>query len=457
MPDTNIPSPEEIIEEEPTEVAEVTAETEQLPKWHRRHGYKIILGLLALISLSLWWYRRPVAEVTKQIKVQTPKTQPVGGRIRKITPSGNLTPAGARYSVEEFDFTYTSVDARNQQEIEVTARAYLPVGAGAQPLIAFGPGTTGPGPACAPTLERNSGKNWGSYDSVLSFYAGQGYPVAMTDYANRNGVISPYFVGESEARVMLDLVRAMQIFRADPDFRGSVVSDQVFLAGYSQGGHAALWAEKLRPKYAPEIKIAGLILFAPATDMQRTFADSAKGATTVWLPPYVVAAYKDYYGQTTDPQAIFTPRYSPTLDADAAKYCINDVEPFASSGIEYFGTPSSLDALYQPNFLAAMRAGSINSVAPDLGHQLDQNLAGEPEDVPVLMVSGRKDQVILVGAQTDLAHRICKGNQSNLQWALSDANHYSSMFSAGKGPVLNWLGQLTSGQTPASECSSYAS
>ncbi len=474
-PDPTIPEVPEIPEiPEVSEVLEPQREGRRFSRWHLAW-----LGIIPVIALGLWWFRKPVAKVTNQvkteIKVKTPVSEPVGGRLTKITPVGSLSATQvnyqsryiyydgalqpARFGVRQFNITYTSVDARNGRQISVTGRLYLPQNASKRPLIAFGPGTTGVGPQCAPTLERLSHKNWGSYDSVLTFYAGQGYAVAMTDYASRTGagVISPYFVGESEGRVMLDLVRAAQKFRFEPEFRGPAVGKEIFLSGYSQGGHAALWAEKLQPKYAPEIKTAGILLFAPATDMLKTFYDSAAGATTNWLPPYLFAAYEDYYGVSTPARAIFTPKYSPTVERDARKYCINDVEPFASSGIEYFGTPGTLGKLYTPAFLQGMKSKDLSGAAPNLAKLMVNNLAGEPVDVPVLLISGRKDQVILKSAQTELAHRICRGGETNFRWELSNENHYSRMFNVSRGQVLGWLSEIVQGRPPASECSSYAS
>jgi len=38
---------------------------------------------------------------------------------------------------------------------------------------------------------------------------------------------------------------------------------RVIIAGHSQGGHAALWAASLAPKYTPELHVRGTVGFAP--------------------------------------------------------------------------------------------------------------------------------------------------------------------------------------------------
>ena len=41
--------------------------------------------------------------------------------------------------------------------------------------------------------------------------------------------------------------------------------------GHSQGGHAALFTGELAPEYAPELKLVGIAVAAPATDLVELF------------------------------------------------------------------------------------------------------------------------------------------------------------------------------------------
>jgi pimeloyl-ACP methyl ester carboxylesterase len=59
---------------------------------------------------------------------------------------------------------------------------------------------------------------------------------------------------------VLDAVRAAR--KLDPRLGRRVV-----LAGHSQGGHAALWAASLAPKWTPELKIRGTLALAPASHL----------------------------------------------------------------------------------------------------------------------------------------------------------------------------------------------
>lgn len=444
----------------------------QPPRKHR----KWILVIAVLIIGGIWWSRDKATSLDINIVTPlTPKKQVLGGKLLQVTPVASLTPVQvdtqsrvvyntdsalqlAKYPVDQYNITYTSTDPRTDKQIEVTGRAYLPSGAGKGPLMVFGPGTTGPGPLCAPTLEKTRAKNWGRYDNLLSFYAGQGYAVAMTDYPFRSGeaAISTYFIGEAEGRAMLDLARTMKSFKSDSKYRSSPVGDQIFYSGYSQGGHAALWAEKVRSKYAPEINNSGVVLFAPATDLHKTFYDSVYGATTVWLPAYLYAAYLDYYGMKTPASQIFNEPFASSIELDARDYCIDDVEP-STTGKKYFGTSATAGKLFTPEFIAALRARNVALVSPEWSKLMQQNLAGEPIDPPVLVISGKSDLVILSSAQKDLAKRICKDGTANLQWEESTENHYTRMFSKGRSKVLGWMAGISSGTQPVSQCSVHRS
>ena len=49
--------------------------------------------------------------------------------------------------------------------------------------------------------------------------------------------------------------------------RVAPLSRRVALAGHSQGGHAALWAASLAPKWTPELKVEGTVAFAPVSHL----------------------------------------------------------------------------------------------------------------------------------------------------------------------------------------------
>jgi dipeptidyl aminopeptidase/acylaminoacyl peptidase len=92
----------------------------------------------------------------------------------------------------------------------------------------------------------------------------QGYIVVATDYPGLGtDGIHPYLIGESEARSVLDSVRAAR------DMPNTGASNRFVVWGHSQGGHAALYTGEVAARYAPELKLVGVA--APATYLVELF------------------------------------------------------------------------------------------------------------------------------------------------------------------------------------------
>jgi pimeloyl-ACP methyl ester carboxylesterase len=127
---------------------------------------------------------------------------------------------------------------------------------GGWPVITWAHGTTGIADACAPTRTPNNG----NYDHpLLQRWLKAGYAVVQTDYEGLGTPGShPYLIGTSEGRGVLDAVLAARALEPQ-------LSKNVVIAGHSQGGHAALWAAALAPKWTPGLKIRGTVAFAPAS------------------------------------------------------------------------------------------------------------------------------------------------------------------------------------------------
>ncbi len=69
----------------------------------------------------------------------------------------------------------------------------------------------------------------------------------------------PYLVGLSEARAVLDSVRAAR------EIAGAGASDRFAVWGHSQGGQAALFSGLIADTYAPELRLAGVAAAVPAS------------------------------------------------------------------------------------------------------------------------------------------------------------------------------------------------
>src|SRR3954447_26308593 len=118
---------------------------------------------------------------------------------------------------------------------------------GGWPVVSWAHGTVGIADACAPSIAGMPA----NYDSpLLNSWLKAGYAVVRTDYEGLGvpNVTHPYLIGVSEGHSVLDIVRAAR--KLDPK-----IGKQVVIAGHSQGGHAALWANSLAKKWTPELKV----------------------------------------------------------------------------------------------------------------------------------------------------------------------------------------------------------
>jgi pimeloyl-ACP methyl ester carboxylesterase len=130
---------------------------------------------------------------------------------------------------------------------------------GGWPILTWAHGTTGIADVCAPTRAPAAV----SYSvPPLEAFLKAGFAVVRTDY---QGLGTPgthlYLVGKDEGRSVLDMVRAARAL--DP-----ALGKRVVIAGHSQGGHAALWAAALAPKWTPELDVRGTVAYAPASHIE---------------------------------------------------------------------------------------------------------------------------------------------------------------------------------------------
>lgn len=441
------------------------------PANHRRNVKIVLVAMALTAAVGAYFISRNLSGLSDLPTLFKPKPTPVGGKLvdhpihtatysaaqvnaeaKVVYNTPDLPPA--KFGVEQYSVNYTSEDPRGGQELKVKARFYLPAGASGAPVIGFGPGTTGPGSQCAPSLESVRAKNWGQYDKHMLFYAGQGYAVAITDYEGRaEGGIHHYFVGETEGRAMLDMVRALHKFKDAARFKAVPAGEPVFLAGYSQGGHAALWADQIASDYAPEVRIKGVVGFAAATDVTKMWVDTANGTATNWLPPWVYASYEDYYDLRLPASELFKEPFATNLLSDAKRVCVDE-----AGGIQngHYGLRGNLALVYQQPLVDSLKNGTFGTKYPELADYFKKNRAGDVTTAtPKLFIGGDRDVVILPAAQTELMRRVCAGGQSKAQLLMgTGVSHYTAM-AFGRPKTLDWLRQVASGQQPASDCGQF--
>ncbi len=165
---------------------------------------------------------------------------------------------------------YTSTDGRwNSGILPVSGALFLPQGEAPRsgwPLVVWAHGTLGVSDACAPSWAGSNQRDRAYVDRWLE----KGYAVVAPDYQGLGGPgPHPYTLAKAEALSVLDAARvALAMDRR--------IANRVAITGQSQGSGAALGAANLAARYAPDVKVIGVI----ATALLPIYPESAN------LAPY---------------------------------------------------------------------------------------------------------------------------------------------------------------------------
>lgn len=268
-----------------------------------------------------------------------------------------------------------------------------------RPVIAWTHGTTGLMQKCMPSLITAPSEGIPARDKIV----GQGWVVVATDYSyTEKGGPHPFLIGEAEARSALDAVRAayhMQELTLD--------RRHTMIWGHSQGGHAALWAGIIAPRYAPELKIAGVIAIAPAADPLNII--KMNPAVDKRLGPYIAMSYSRFYSDVK-----FEAALRPAA-LEASRKIVN------LCGFIPPEDAQQIDALAE-SFEGGALAIDTN---PALVARLEQNAANGAIAAPLVIVQGLADVVVPPAATDAYVAARCGAGQQVAYWTFTGLDHTS--------------------------------
>jgi pimeloyl-ACP methyl ester carboxylesterase len=351
----------------------------------------------------------------------------------------------ADYDVDIYHIVLQSTDEQGEA-IPIFAQVYVPKvdEATELPVFVLGAGSSGLADACAPSLEDPNVQNWGSYKAYLLSIATRGYLTILPDYAGFSDgdpeTIQPYYVSAMAGHVMLDAGRAaFSLFADDATYIDSPATpaQMVFLAGYSQGGQSIFAAKDLWQTYAPELPLAGVVGYAPVTNMQSHMRNLPQFA------PYRMYAWHEYYGDVIDLNAIFTDAWLPTLEADVLRLCVVDAAGYFSR---------SMDELYQPAFAEALRNDTLAEDYPELNALFDLNNPGFVQnDIPALIVQGDQDATIPMPDHEAFVEKYCAAGNRLTDIILEGMNHFHAREVSYRA-VIGWMQAVAAGEDVPNVC-----
>ncbi len=308
------------------------------------------------------------------------------------------------YDVVGWRVRYVTQD--KGQPVEATMVVTLPdVEDGtAFPIVVWPHGTSGFSDDCAPSA---GGLEESGFAVV---FASMGYAVVAPDYLGMNGfgepsgMLHPYMVPEATAVATLDAVRAFMNFMDEEQPGAGYDPSKTVFWGGSEGGFAALWAERYQPHYLPEVTTLATLALVPPTDL--TAVAMAGLAQPIDASGGLAAAFVGqhswYQAPGHDLSEVLLDDIAEALPQEMMESC-NDFP--SVEGI------STLEELFQPALITQAATGSLEGYEPWACYlataDLEDTVIPRTIDPPVLVQVSGADELVVASTVRDSIPGLC--------------------------------------------------
>lgn len=340
-----------------------------------------LLLLLAAIVLAA-----PAQAFTQESSTShLPSLLPVG---TVISSSAATLPTDLQALATGKYVKYISTD-QTGNKIVVSGLIITPL---SQPLlgktVAWAHGTTGWGDQCAPSTNLNV--FWPEAVEAIKSYLQQGWTVAASDYPGLGTAgAHPYLMGESEARSVINSVRAARNLNLR-------LGSQYVVSGHSQGAQAALFAGEIADTYDGLLNLKGVVAMAPPSNFDII------GPAIVGTPGQGLLVGALLGLEAVDPSVNID-----TILAQPAK----DRLPIFDTGC-YYDVVGVYAQLTADDLLIG---GELPQIIVDKLAQ-NGNPAQQASSAPILMTQGSADMVVPTELTQLLQSQVCAhGTRSFLQ------------------------------------------
>ncbi len=312
-----------------------------------------------------------------------------------------------------------------------TGLVVLPANAPRIPMerkfVAWAHPTTGIASHCAPSLRASPTKAIGGLNDLVA----SGLVVAATDYPGL-GTPGPvgYLVGKGQAYATIDSVRAA---RQIPGVGGG---RDFALWGYSQGGHAALFAASLAQDYAPDLTLKGVAAIAPPTDLGTLLQANLGSVAGRILASFTLASWNVKY------QAPLTPLIDTAAESlvqEVGRSCIDDLG-------------GKLDALAaQKGLKQSFLKQDPRNIRPWSDIMAQNSLYGFNARVPALIIQGDADDIVRQKVTAEFVRAACRAG-ARLEYTVLKGKGHGGAMDAGHKRATGWLAARLAGQPARSNC-----
>jgi dipeptidyl aminopeptidase/acylaminoacyl peptidase len=254
--------------------------------------------------------------------------------------------------------------------------------------------------------------------------------VVATDYPGLGtDGIHPYLIGESEARSVLDSVRAAR------EMPNTGASNRFAVWGHSQGGHAALSTGEVAARYAPDLKLVGVAAAAPATYLVELF--DADESTEQDLLAMTILSWTRL--ENTPPATLVEPQAMAAFER-TAKDCIESVAEFEQIS-------SDESPLKSGPFLKA----DPSKTEPWKGIMLRNTPGQAPAGAPVFIAQGTADTTVEPAITKRFGEALCAQGVRVSFVPLPGVTHTLAARDSANA-ALNWMTERFRGAPAPSSC-----
>ncbi len=222
--------------------------------------------------------------------------------------STQFAPLTLTYGVKFYKVTYTTPDVKGVRDT-ASGLLVLPDNASrVYPRLVYQHGTS------SSRTDVPSNYSASSEGNIGLLFAGLGYIAVLPDYLGlgTSRGFHPYVHAASEASAALDMLRATDAFCRQ---NGAAFNPQLFITGYSQGGHAAMALHQvIETKLANEFTVTAAAPLSGPYSISEVMRDLILSEKEYLFPAYVtntILSYQTAYGnlfkKTSD---VFKPAYA---------------------------------------------------------------------------------------------------------------------------------------------------
>ena len=337
-----------------------------------------------------------------------------------------FAPAGA----QAYRVLYRSTGMHGEP-IAVSGVIIVPPGpapAEGRPIVAWAHPTTGVVPHCAPSLAIFVFQQMAGLRQLVE----QGAVVAATDYPGLGTPgPHPYLVGDSEARAVINSVRAA---RSLPGVGGG---NSFAVWGHSQGGQASLYTGLIAKTYAPELNLVGVAAAAPATSLVTLMGDDFKTSGGKNLTAMTLWSWARVYDAPI--AKVVVPEAMPAVNR-LADECIESIFDIMAR--------RRTEKPLEQNFLSVPNIATVEPWHSLAAHNTPGPL---PSRIPLFLAQGTTDDIVRPEVTRAYMQRQCKaGGKVTMMWVPGVGHGFVARDSADN--AVAWMMDRFAGKPAPSDC-----